>query len=460
MNGNETKEEYNNKNQGVPSDCGCIQGMDGEYSESPKGQSDTYEGCCPNYGENSLFNSILPDRSTRFQTLATTTSNDRSFEILFTTPGYIYEGAPTTGNGECVFAVAHRELGNGIERRNDDRFLFIFYLLDNNNFIVANRHDGFVLQSWIQNGQGLLVSREYGPNIHQECNLQLLPSDTFALRVGNTYPNVCWGAVNRWTKIVSTTARNATLRHRNVKPIEDINNIINFPEPTPLEPLAELQSLQDSGPNPLDAKRALIGSASIPCLFVNDPIMTLENRIKQSPYYILQYRQYWHRLWSHQFAAGEARILTEITGALPIALEDMQKKIDISIGADWGLRFFEKSTPFRQQIISSLGTQRSFTDINLGSTTVETRYINNSFFPTRYAMFVRAYEYVLTRLDGTVVSSPWVALDGRSSYLKSFPNNATLVMEHQKIVNVDNSYDLSVYKTPRTIKNNGIICKR
>ncbi|QTB20766.1 hypothetical protein J1907_13125 [Lysinibacillus sphaericus] len=402
-----------------------------------------------------MFDSNLPPLSTRFQTIAATLSDNRSFEILFNTPGYKYEGAQ---RGECSTAVAHREIGNGVERSGDDRFLFIFYLLDNNNFIVANRYDGFVLQYWIQEGQGVLVSREYEPNIYQEFSIRLLAQNNFRLRTGNTFATVCWGDFNTWTKIVSRvdqpTAPNASLRHRSFLNID----MPQLPSITPLQPLPQLTGLEDGGLSSDQAPRAIIGRTLIPCLFVNDPVIKLENRIKQSPYYVLEHRQYWHRLWTDIFSPGERREYHEVTGINHNAQNDMNNMINITIGSDGPNRllFGHLSTPFRQQIISNSNTLGSFANSNYSSRTDLVTYFNTEFQQVRFSKFVKAYEYRLTRADGTLVGTPWAVLDRKDMDLRTYPHNMAMNLENVKIENADNSY-LSVWKTPLKLKDNKIV---
>nr|CAJ86542.1 Cry49Aa protein [Lysinibacillus sphaericus] len=453
---NQIKEEFNKNNHGIPSDCSCIKEGD-DYNSLTEVPSEInakeFSYCSPN-----MFNLNLPEQSTRFQTIGSIHSNNCSFEILNNDPGYIYGDSVA---GECRIAVAHRELGNGLERTGDDRFLFIFYALDNNNFIIANRHDGFVLQFLIANGQGVIVSREYQPNIRQEFTIQSINSDTFRLhsRDTNTFATVCWAQFNSWTKIVSRVdnpgAPNADLRHRSFLDI----NMPQLPSLTPLQPLPRLTGLEDGGLSPAQAPRAIIGRTLIPCLFVNDPVLRLESRIKQSPYYVLEHRQYWHRLWTDIFNAGERREYREVTGINHNAQNDMNNMINITIGSDGPNRllFGHLSTPFRQQIISNSNTLGSFANSNYSSRTESITYLNTEFHQVRFARFVKAYEYRLTRADGTLVGTPWVVLDRKEMDLRTFPHNMTLNLENVKIVNADNSYDLSVWKTPLKLKDGKII---
>lgn len=414
-----------------------------------------YSNCAPPVGYNSL-----PNESRRFQTITNINTNNNGHRVLDAMNTSV--GQPLESIEACSSVSATNTVLNEQVRFLNDTQFFVFYQLDDGNFLIANKGNGRVLEVVpnAQNGFVTISSIYSGSNLGQRIRLERQTNDNFRLISQGRAINVCGQFAQQYTSITAVvpswdSTRLFRFRTENMNPI----SLPNLPEPTNLEPLPQLTGLNDSGLSPRDAPRAIIGSTLIPCIFVKD-VIPLEQRIKTSPYYVLQYRQYWHRLWSFQFAAGEGRTISETTGILPNAQENMRDTIDISIGADWDLRFFANSTPFRQQINSGLATQNSFTDTNLGLTTVETRYTNPNFSPTRFAMFVKGYEYVLTRLDGTVVSSPWVALEGRSSYLKSFPNNATLLMENQKIVYADNSYDLSVYKTPRVIRNNQIICKR
>ncbi|MEC5308883.1 Larvicidal toxin protein, partial [Bacillus thuringiensis] len=229
--------------------------------------------------------------------------------------------------------------------------------------------------------------------------------------------------------------------------------------PTQLGPLPALRYLQDSGLAPHEAPRAIIGSALLPCIFVND-VLPLDRRIKESPYYVLEYRQYWHRLWSDLIPAGTTRTMTEVTGMLSGAQtqNNMRNSIDMSIGVDWNIRFGTRSNPFSQQITRNLNVLRSNTITDLGERTEQVRYLNPNPTDVRYARFAVGHEYVLRRMNGTQVAS-WVAVDNRSMYLLTFPTNASIIMENNTILSADSSYDLSVWKTPMKIKNGQVIQK-
>lgn len=101
--------------------------------------------------------------------------------------------------------------------------------------------------------------------------------------------------------------------------------------------LPNLTGLNDSGPSNDEAPRAIIGSVLIPCIFVDD-VIALEQKIKNSPYYILHYKQYWYRLWSDILQSGSARVFTETTGIPPVSQTQMRNTIDMSIGAEMNMK--------------------------------------------------------------------------------------------------------------------------
>ncbi|MEN3132920.1 hypothetical protein [Bacillus albus] len=194
--------------------------------------------------------------------------------------------------------------------------------------------------------------------------------------------------------------------------------IPSLPPISELGPVPEVTGFNDPLPQNKDAKRAVVGSAYIPSILVNDDLSS-GDRIKKNPYYTLEYRQYWHLLWSDLFTKGSNKLKTEVTGALDGAQENMKEVVGMSIGADLGLKFTETSDPFKKQIVSGLNSKQSHA-AELGQTTTITNVENPEDVTVRYAKFARAHEFVLKDSDGKVTEGPWVVVDGNEMYLKRY----------------------------------------
>ncbi|MDY7965616.1 hypothetical protein [Bacillus thuringiensis] len=401
------------------------------------------------------FNTInLPEVSKRFQTIQSTentTDTARVLSAMNTRNGQTLD--PSDANLACRTIRADNTVLNellgisGIAPEGTQDFLF--YQLDSGNFIIANKGNGRVLEVKELDEHNLdalvTISNDYSPsNGNQRFRLIGSTSETFRLAteaLPSKQIDICGGYSNSYTLAAAnrnTNQPNALFR---------IHDTTNLEIPTlrsggMLGSPPVLTSLSDAGPSPEQAQRVIIGSALIPCLYVND-VLPLDRRMKESPYYVLEYRQYWHRLWTDEIPSGDTRPFEEITGILSNAQTSMRNMIDMTIGADWGLRFGDNSLPFKRGILDSLNTLGSFADVDLGNRITPVRHMNYNPFPARYARFVRAHEYRLTRLNGTLVVTPWVALDYRSPHTSRFPLNAQF-LQNYKIISSDNSYDLPV----------------
>ncbi|MGE7625241.1 hypothetical protein ACQKMD_20155, partial [Viridibacillus sp. NPDC096237] len=412
-----------------------------------------YSGSCDkNIPQLNTMN--LPIESRRFQTITTINSNtNRGLDALRTQVGDRLGGGLSN---YCRDVTVQNQVTNDIVNGTGNPQRFIFYSTDSGQFVIANQQFGEVLE-YVTNGESI-VTRLYNGNSRQLFRKVDVSTENFRLEIEGRGIIPCGNNANTWTRIIAFPlfeSSNFLFRHQS-------NHNVSVTVPslrtsTPLEPIPELTNLNDAGPSPAQAPRAVIGSALIPCLFIND-VIPLDRRIRESPYYVLEYRQYWHRLWSDSFFVGGSRTVTEETGISTGAQENMRNTINMSIGADWGLQFFQQSNPFSQQILSGLSTSRSFTTVPLGPNIAQSVFRNPNQFTTRFSRFARAFEYQLRRTDGTIVGT-WVAVDNRSMYIKTFPHNAPVMLEDQKIVRSNNSYDLSVWKTPMIIKDGEIKTK-
>ncbi|MGE6593773.1 hypothetical protein ACQKFU_30530 [Bacillus mycoides] len=489
MNSNQQKygqnNEYRHQNHDVSCDCGCQQGkyeyeqkqsreeynnqyMSNEQIQTDEGmgypvanegtRNDMYNSVKKDLREHDMyhenkndyscsptqFNTInLPDESKRFQTITninTSNNGHRVLDAMDTTVGQQLE----SGYGSCsMVRVANTVVNEEVQFLNESQ-LFVFYQADDGNFFIANKGNGRVLEVIPNSIHGyLVISNLYnGANDNQRIRKENVTTTNFRLRSQNTAINICGHNINRFVPITAELTLNNN-QFFQFRP----ENMDNISLPTlrsgeTLGPPPVLTSLNDQGPSPAQATRATIGSALIPCIFVND-VLPLNRRMQESPYYILEYRQYWHRLWTDEIPASGRKPFEEITGILPNAQASMRNMIDMSIGADWGLRFGDNSTPFMRGVLDSLNTLASYANTDLGDRTLVNQFDNLNGFPVRYARFVKAHEYRLTRLNGTLVTTPWVALDYRVPQTSKFPLNAQFSQDY-KIISSYSSYDLPV----------------
>ncbi|MBY7115264.1 RICIN domain-containing protein [Bacillus sp. 17RED48] len=456
----EQNNEYKHQNHGVSCNCGCQQGKyeyeqkqsreeyNNQYMSNGQKQNHenkNYYSCSP-----TQFNAPnLPDESKRFQTITNINTNNNGHRVLDamnTTVGQELE----RGYGNCSrVSVANTVVNEQVRFLNKSQ-LFVFYQADAGDFFIANKGNGRVLEVIPNSTHGyLVISNLYdGANNNQRIRKENVTTTNFRLRSQDAVINICGHNINRLVSITAIQSTAETLFRFRPENMDNIS-LPTLPTGGRLGLPPVLTSLNDSGPSPSPtgpnpAPRANIGSALIPCLYVND-VLPIDRRMEVSPYYVLEYTQYWHRLWSDEVLSGDrGGPYEEITGILPNAQESMRNMIDMTIGEDWGLRFGSNSTPFKRGILSSLNNLESYAARDLGSRHSSYGFTNFNPFPVRYSRFVKAHEYTLKRMDGTVVTTPWVALDHRSQYLPRFPLNATVSLQDYKIISSYSSYDLPV----------------
>ncbi|MEB9552341.1 hypothetical protein P4J60_17140 [Bacillus cereus] len=468
----EQNNEYRHQNHGVSCNCGCQQGkyeyeqkqnhegigypvanqvMRNDMYDSVKKEFRVYNMCHENKNYYSCsprqFNTFtLPEESLRFQTITCHLSNEkRGIDALRT---YVGQQLGQGLANYCRIVKVQNQVTNDYVHDGGNRQRFLFYSTDSGDFVIANQQYGEVL-AYVDDGESI-VTQLYNGNSRQFFRKVNTSTDKFRLMIDSETAIAPCGNVNNWTRMAGFAfANNETELFYNQT---DQNVSITIPAlstPTELGPPPVLTSLSDAGPSPEQATRAVIGSALIPCIFVND-IIPLDRRIQESPYYKLEYRQYWHRLWTDEIPSGDRRSFDEVTGISPDAQTSMRNMIDISIGADFGLRFGNNSTPFKSGILHGLNKLESYANTDLGSKKATDFRLNPNPFPVRYARFVIAHEYRLTRANGTLVITPWVALDHRAPQTSKFPPDAQSLQKH-KIISSDNSYDLPILEHSETV---------
>ncbi|PEA86377.1 hypothetical protein [Bacillus thuringiensis] len=362
----------------------------------------------------------LPEESRKFQTITSFFSDNTS--SFYARPN---KSGEDIGPGEC----GKLNLGNQIVcdayNKKLDENLFVFYQLDNGYFAIANRETGEVLEHMYENDDKEEASIVFRPYTGEDSQVikktvsQVLPIFNLSVENGNKLIGLCNNNLDEKTKVTTRLSHvkgNETV-FTHLEESEDIA-IPSLPSTSELGPVPEVTGFNDPLPENDKAKRAIKGSVLIPSILVNDHL-SLADRIKKNPYYTLEYRQYWHLVWSDLFTAGSNKIKTEVTGISNDAQEKMKLAVGMSVGTDLGLNFTEKSEPFMKQIISGLNGKESHT-VDLGETTTITDVENPEDFTVRFARYARAHEFVLKDSDGKVAGGPWVVVDGNEMYLKRY----------------------------------------
>lgn len=379
----------------------------------------------------------LSDESKKFQRITNINSGDAFVMEASNRPiGYYLDPVGTCSR---TTEIENTVTNGGVAATGDtlDTQNFVFYKTDNGQFVIANRGNGRVLElvdtRAITNAtDGTLVSRVYNPNVlAQFYKRELVPGQTDQFYLITTLNGIevginnCHNNPTAWQKY---TAYPRDRFENNVYKFLDKTDIV-FPNdlkvyPQQLPNPRPLTNINDPGDEP----SVLKGKALLPAIFVNDPYLSLNQRIKESPYYILEYTQSWQRIWTDTLNPINGNAAwPETIGVINNAQENMRNIINMTIagqnpGVGLGLRFGDKSFLFQKQILSGLSISETMYPDMESSERVSSQS-NNSTVPIRFVRYLKKHEFVLKRLDGVKIGGPWIMMEN-TAITKQYPENS------------------------------------
>lgn len=423
-NGSHSSNEYNGANNGSYSSNGYNSNNNGSYPSTEYNSNNNGSYPSTEYVKGYSIGDDLPLESKQFQKISNvnTSGSHRAIDAKDTEIGYQIDNRVS---GPCKGVdyqntVTYEQTAIG----GDSQFL-IFYQTDSGRYIIANRENGRVLEV-ISSSINNFVTISNMFNGFQNQNFIMTKSadnSSFSLTTENNKTlNICNHEFEYNTKITALENANRNDNYLLFKPTSDTINVSfpTLPSLTTLPDPSSLTSLDDRGIEPNNAPRAIIGNALIPAILVNDG--DISDRIKTNPYYRLTYKQYWHKTWSVQIPAFGRQTVRDITGMYPNTQTEMKNIIDISIGNDWKLRFFNKSKLFQKQIYEGLNMLPSQSNDNLEFVTFDYDKLNTTQNEVRFVKYNLAYEFELTFANGIRVMAPWVMYTPEE-IIKTYPNN-------------------------------------
>ncbi|MBT2579015.1 hypothetical protein J7E43_16710 [Bacillus sp. ISL-8] len=367
-----------------------------------------------NNGKISTFGFDLPEESTKFQTIGSVLSTNG--RILTATR---YREGDKLGQDVGDFCrtvtvdnqVTNEPVGDSMGGQ------FIFFKKDYGGYIIANRQYGEVLESVTANANSLITA-PYANKRQQEFGKYVYDDGRFRIYGDDGSITTCGDKWNSWTRITmsGSNANEAryVFQHGSTFPITIPTKL----EPTTLGPIPDLTNLDDTGTPP---PPALVGTALLPCIFVND--RTPSQRIQDSPYYILECYDYWKLMKSGVLQPGESEGWWEVTGIHSDIQEDMTNRINISIGADKKLRFFNLSDPFRQTIVRDINILASNSNSDLSYIAIPKEHKNPYSTRLRFAKYFVAREFVLKRIDQPNPVHKWEYIEDASYVMKEYKSS-------------------------------------
>ncbi|MEE3806724.1 toxin [Lysinibacillus fusiformis] len=322
--------------------------------------------------------------------------------------------APSAPNGDIMTEICSRE----------NNQYFIFFPTDDGRVIIANRHNGSVFTGEATS----VVSDIYTGSPSQFFREVKRTMSTYYLAIQN--PESATDV-----RALEPNSHELPSRLYFTNNIENNSNILisnkeqiyltlpSLPENEQYPKTPVLSGIDDIGPN--QSEKSIIGSTLIPCIMVSD-FISLGERMKTTPYYYVKHTQYWQSMWSALFPPGSKETKTEKSGITDTSQISMTDGINVSIGADFGLKFGNKTFGIKGGFTYDTKTQITNTSQLLIETTYTREYTNTENFPVRYTGYVLASEFTLHRSDGTQVNTiPWVALNDNYTTIARYPHFAS-----------------------------------
>ncbi|MES9782770.1 hypothetical protein ABWK43_18100 [Bacillus thuringiensis] len=359
------------------------------------------------------FEYDLPEEGKAFQTIGSILStNNRILVATRTRSGQ--ELGQDVGDF-CRRVTLNNQVVNDTAAATNYEAQFIFFKKDFSGYIIANRQHGEVLESVFANNDSLITA-PYANKTQQVFGKSSYSDKSFRLYGDHGAITTCGDKWNSWTRITMSGSNENQARY--VFKHGDTSFPITIPtklEPTTLGPIPELTNLDDVGTPPAPA---VVGTALLPCIFVND--RTPSQRIQDSPYYVLECYDYWKLIKSSIIQPGGFDNWWEETGIHSNVQAAMKNMINISIGDDKRLRFFNLSDPFHQSIVEDINIPASTSNSDLSFITAIREHTNPYSTRLRFAKYFVARKFELKRLDGSTPIYTWEYIDDTKYVMKEF----------------------------------------
>lgn len=376
-----------------------------------------------NINQNNEPFSELPNESKRFSMIANTLNSNSQYLSAWT--DNIGWKLGNTGNCSRKVDVNNTVLSDFDYSSREQKF--IFYRGDANIIVIANKENGkvFTIVEDPQDG-AVIISKAYDGSITQVFRRIEQTNNTFYLGVNwkdkEWIINNCHNqpSPKERQKITAITSR----REDNIYTLVKQESNIDFPtlinEPETLSPPPKLTSLDDVGVSDVKAPKALHGRALIPNILVKEEHLPSGTNIDTNPYYVLNYKKYWHNFKTGFIRPGQRDEYTLEKGIHRETQQSFKDTIGISVGSDEKLKFSHKSSPFKGVIVDELNTNVSYRE-ELDFSTTSMLYPNYEKYDIRYVMYVQVDEYELTRLDGTKIVEPWKVFTDKTIF-RQYPD--------------------------------------
>ncbi|QWI77923.1 RICIN domain-containing protein (plasmid) [Bacillus mycoides] len=296
--------------------------------------------------------------------------------------------------------------------RNVDNQKFLIFTLDNNYSVIAAKHSGKVLdiislpfpfpepialiQYYFKNGdnQKFFIANDGTIAVKSDGKVLDIPN-------GSTKDNVI---------IIPYQYHGSSNQKFTLEKYGSIS--IKPPTTGTLPPAPDFKTNDINEELPDDTPPVITHATYMPYFMVKDPYYNAQQKIQNTPYYILVRRQYWQKVTQRILAPSDTYDYSETTGVSRTDQTSMTETTEISIGADLGFMFKGFSVGLSASITKSLSVTKSTSTTESTEITQKVVYTNPFKHQIAYAKYMLINEYYVTRANGEMITS------GDASYWK------------------------------------------
>ncbi|MGH0544808.1 RICIN domain-containing protein [Bacillus cereus] len=325
-----------------------------------------------------------------------------------------------------------------------DNEQFVFFPLDGQNYAIVNKNSGkpvtFGEGGWLEGYNGLP-----GRDNLQQKSWTGSPTEQWYLRDqgSNNYEIVNQGnqkvASYSWTGTLAQYVESVDLDESNPSDSDRVFNIakngfggvggdiqipgFNFDYGTFSLPTLPATGTRPNAPDyegadpnqqlPQTSSSVVVGASLVPCIMVNDSQTSDYTKIHNSPYYTLVKEEYWDKAASTVLTPGATQSVAFKTGMSSSDQQKMTETLSMKVGADFGLKFGDKTAALKAEISKTLQTETSTTNTELSEDTVTHNFKDEVGKDTGYTLYQLATKYTLKRADGSVVSGSWTVKNNK-----------------------------------------------
>lgn len=291
------------------------------------------------------------------------------------------------------------------DARNVDHQRFLIFTLDNNYSVIAAKHSGKVMDIWdTPNFPGMpdLLSQYYFKNGDNQ-KFFIANDGTVAVKQDGRVLDVYDGSTGNDAPIIAYNYQGSA----NQKFTLEKSGSVSTKPPTTgtLPPAPDFKTDDINEELPDETPPVITHATYMPYFMVKDPYYNAQQKIKNSPYYILVRRQYWKKLTQRILAPSDSYKYTETTGVSRTDQTSMTETTEISIGADLGFMFKGFSAGLSTSITKTLSVTESTSTTESTETTREVGYTNPFKHQIAYAKYMLINEYYVTRSNGEMITS-------------------------------------------------------